>query len=88
MCSFFVKFGSVVNRCKLKLLTTRWLGPQMRCMLRAAWRRMLESFESGCDISGHGDVDIFLGLVPFDGQTAAVGACEVHGNFVMFAKGS
>jgi hypothetical protein len=49
---------------------------------------MLESFESGCDISGHGDVDIFLGLVPFDGQTAVVGAREVHGNFVMFAKGS
>ena len=41
-------------------------------------------FEGFGDVSWHGNVNIFLGLIPVNGKNSVVLTFNVHGDFVIF----
>ncbi len=45
-------------------------GPGMRCAPVLVGRRMLETVEHWRYVVGHGDVNVFFGVVPLDSQAA------------------
>jgi hypothetical protein len=63
------------------------LDPFVWCMLGLFGRLVVEFCEGTLDVAGHGDVDVFLLIVPVDGEPAVLGTGPVDGGGVCVADG-
>jgi hypothetical protein len=58
----------------------------MGSILGAVWCAVLETFQGGHNISGHGDINILFCIVPLDGKSTVICPGLVNQNLVMLAK--
>jgi hypothetical protein len=83
----FVKERGEIVIGKLNFLAIGWGSPTMRGMLRTRRHGVLKSVHSFGDVTGHGDVDPSVSVIPIDGETEIAGARPVFGEVIFGGKG-
>jgi hypothetical protein len=81
------EFGVVWFGCILDRGSVDWSVPTVRCVFDVAQDRMFEAVEGCINLAWHGHVDMFLFVIPGNGEPAIKGSCPVSGDGVEVREG-